>query len=82
MGSHMGEPSSRSWVSWVQMVLLNVGPENNAPSVRATRLFSARNGASPPNEPRLSPNTTSRGRCASGISRINASTASNSACPD
>ena len=62
-------------------MLLNVGPENSAPSVRAMRLFSDRNGASPPNEPRLSPNTTSLGRCASGISRTNASTASNSAWP-
>lgn len=63
------------------MVFLNVGPENSAPSVRATRLFSDRNGASPPNEPRLSPNTTSLGRWGSGIARTNASTASNNACP-
>ena len=62
-------------------MLLNVGPEYRAPSVRAMTLFSDRNGASPPKEPRLSPNTTSLGRCASGISRISASTASNNACP-
>ena len=61
------------------MVLLNVGPENSAPSVRAMRLFSDRNGASPPNEPRLSPNTTSLGRLASGIARTSSSTASKSA---
>src|SRR4051794_40197339 len=79
MGNHCGEPWSRSAVSVVQMVLLNVGPENSAPSVRAIRLFSDRNGASPPNEPRLSPNTTSFGRDPSGISRTTASTASKSA---
>src|SRR3954464_15597688 len=44
-------------------------------------LFNDRKGASPPNEPRLSPNTTSLGRCPSGIALISASTASNSACP-
>ena len=58
-----------------------VGPENNAPSVRAMMLFGLRNGASPPNEPRLSPNTTILGRCASGSARTRASTASNRACP-
>ena len=63
------------------MVLLNVGPLNSAPSVRARTLFRLMNGASPPNDPRLSPNTTSFGRCASGICRISLSTASNSAWP-
>ena len=81
MGSHIGEPLSRLRVRSSQIVLLNVGPENSAPSVRATRLFRARNGASPPNEPRLSPNTTSFGRLPSGRSLTSASTASNSACP-
>src|SRR6201994_3437819 len=81
MGSHIGEPLSRSRVRSSQLVLLNVGPENSAPSVRAIRLLSARNGASPPNEPRLSPNTTSFGRLPSGRSLTNASTASNNACP-
>ena len=61
------------------MVLLNVGPENNAPSVLATRLSRLRNGASPPKEPRLSPNTTSLGRSASGLARTSSSTASNRA---
>ncbi|SKS14566.1 Uncharacterised protein [Mycobacteroides abscessus subsp. abscessus] len=58
-----------------------MGPENSAPSVRATMLFTERNGASPPNDPRLSPNTTSLGRTASGMARTRADTASNSACP-
>ncbi|CFR87299.1 Uncharacterised protein [Mycobacterium tuberculosis] len=47
-------------------MLLNVGPLNNAPSVRARMLLRFMNGASPPNDPRLSPNTTSFGRCDSG----------------
>src|SRR5258705_737009 len=81
MGSHIGQPLSGLGVRSSQIVLLNVGPENSAPSVRATRLFSARNGASPPKEPRLSPNTTSLGRLPSGRSLIIASTASNNACP-
>src|ERR1700752_4992435 len=81
MGSHIGEPLSRLRVRSSQIVLLNVGPENSAPSVRATRLLRARNGASPPKEPRLSPNTTSLGRLPSGSCLIIASTASNSACP-
>src|SRR6476659_705556 len=81
MGSHIGEPLSRLRVRSSQIVLLNVGPLNSAPSVRAMTLFNDRNGASPPNEPRLSPNTTSFGRWPSGIALISASTASNSACP-
>src|ERR1700728_3843050 len=81
MGSHWGEPASRVAVSWVQMVLLNVGPLNNAPSVRARTLLRLMNGASPPNDPRLSPNTTILGRLNSGICRTNLSTASNKACP-
>src|ERR1700730_9526877 len=81
MGSHIGEPLSRVRVRSSQIVLLNVGPENSAPSVRATRLLRARNGASPPKDPRLSPNTTSFGRYASARSLTIASTASNSACP-
>src|SRR6202048_648726 len=81
MGSHIGEPLSRLRVRSSQIVLLNVGPENSAPSVRATRLLRARNGASPPNDPRLSPNTTSFARLPSGRSLTIASTASNSACP-
>ena len=64
-----------------RIVLLNVGPENSAPSVRAMMLFGLRNGASPPKEPRLSPNTTILGRWFSGSARTFASTASNSACP-
>ena len=63
------------------MVLLKVGPLNSAPSVRARTLFRLMNGASPPNDPRLSPNTTSLGRWASGIRRTSRSTASNSAWP-
>lgn len=63
------------------MVFWNVGPLNRAPSVRASTLFRLMNDASPPNEPRLSPNTTSLGRWASGIWRISRSTASNSAWP-
>src|ERR1700704_3493537 len=81
MGSHIGEPLSRLRVRSSQIVLLNVGPENSAPSVRATRVLRARNGASPPKDPRLSPNTTSLGRLPSGRSLTIASTASNSACP-
>jgi hypothetical protein len=81
IGSHSGEPASRVAVSWVQMVLLNVGPLNNAPSVRASKLLRLMNGASPPNEPRLSPNTTSLGRLNSGSPRTSLSTASNNACP-
>src|SRR6478736_7267714 len=81
MGSHCGEPASRLFVRSVQIVLLNVGPENSAPSVRAMRLFNERNGVSPPNEPRLSPNTTNFGRLFSGRARTSASTASNSAWP-
>src|ERR1700682_3268322 len=81
MGSHIGEPSARLRVRSSQIELLNVGPENRAPSVRATRLLRARNGASPPKDPRLSPNTTSFGRFPSGSCLIIASTASNNACP-
>src|SRR4030081_2572893 len=81
MGSHIGEPSSRLRVRSSQIELLNVGPENRAPSVRATRLLRARNGASPPQDPRPSPTTTSFGRFPSGRCFIVASTASNNACP-
>src|SRR6202453_1176509 len=77
MDSHCGEPGSRLRVRSVHIVLLNVGPENSAPSVRATRLSRLRNGASPPNDPRLSPKTTSLGRCDCGIARTSLSTASN-----
>src|SRR6476469_6290730 len=81
MGSHIVEPLSRLRVRSSQIGLLNVGPLNSAPSVRATRLFRARKGASPPNEPRLSPNTTSFGRFPSGRSLTIASMASKSAWP-
>src|SRR5271163_2365747 len=81
MGSHCGEPASRVDVRSVQMVLLKVGPLNNAPSVRASTLLRLMNGASPPNDPRLSPNTTTLGRCGSGICLTSLSTAWNSAWP-
>src|SRR5271168_5651096 len=81
MGSHCGEPLSRLRVSSSHIVLLNVGPLNKALSVPATMLLANRNGASPPNDPRLSPNTTSLGRCPSGSARTRAETASKSARP-
>src|SRR5271156_6460077 len=81
MDSHCGEPGSRLRVRSVHIVLLNVGPENSAPSVRAMRLSRLRNGASPPNDPRLSPKTTSLGPCAGGLAPPSLSTASNSARP-
>src|ERR1700743_2047243 len=81
MGNHSGEPASRVEVRSVQMVLLKVGPLNSAPSVRASTLLRLMNGASPPKDPRLSPNTTSLGGWPSGSSRISRSTASNSAWP-
>src|ERR1700752_798561 len=81
IGSHCGEPSSRFQVMSSHIVLLNVGPENSATSVRAVMLSGDRNGALQPNDPRLSPNTTSLGRCSSGSAQIISSTASNRAWP-
>src|SRR5579863_1915531 len=80
-GRHCGDPGSRSAVNRLHRALLFVGPTQSTPEVRSLMSSVPLNAASPPNDPRLSPKTTSLGRCAAGRCRHRAYTASNRSRP-
>ena len=66
MGWISGLPASRWSLNSRNSVLKLGGPANSVPLVRLARLYSPLNAASPPNDPRLSPATSSRGRWPEG----------------
>src|SRR6266576_4331105 len=82
MGWTSGLPVSRWSLNSRNSVLKLGGPANSAPSVRLARLCSPLKAVSPPNDPRLSPATSSRGRLSWGSCDQGPYTASNSARPD
>jgi hypothetical protein len=71
-GCHSGLPGARPAVNRLHSVLVLVGPTQSTPDVRSRMSSTPLNAASPPNEPRLSPNTTSLGLRSAG-SRCHAS---------
>ena len=79
-GVTSGVPGSRPSTNSRYSVLKFGGPAKMAPAVRLRRSYSPLNAVSPPNDPRLSPTTTSAGRRSTGSLDQRSYTASNS-CP-